>query len=269
LCAPRKVIRFFGGDLLGEPKSRGEAVAKQSGFTILLADRESVFREALGVALRAEPDLEVVGEISDIELAFAEARRISPDVILLDADLPNGTLTEAVSMLRECSSRSRVFVLAREQDHDVLAEVLEAGASGYETKEATLSELIEAVRTVGRGGFSVPGSMISTLLSGLAHRRRTHDEALRRLSQLTPRERQVLALLARCGDTNRIARDLVISPETARTHIQNVLGKLGVHSRLEAAAFVLENQILQDLMADGDGDSPSESESRTEEPSLG
>jgi two-component system nitrate/nitrite response regulator NarL len=189
-------------------------------------------------------------------------------VILLDADLPNGTLTEAVSMLRECSSRSRVFVLAGERDHDVLAEVLEAGASGYETKEATLSELIEAVRTVGRGGFSAPGSMISTLLSGLVHRRRTHDGALRRLSQLTRRERQVLAMLARCGDTNRIARDLVISPETARTHIQNVLGKLGVHSRLEAAAFVLENQILQDLIADGDGGRPHEPQRTADEANL-
>lgn len=243
-------------------------MAEQNGVTIILADRECVFREALGVALRAEPDLDVVGEISDIELAFAEVRRTSPDVILLDADLANGTLAEAVLMLRECSSRSRVFVLARERDHDALAEVLEAGASGYETKEATLSELIEALRTVGRGGFSVPGSMISTLVSGLVHGRRTHDEALRRLSQLTRRERQVLALLARCGDTNRIARDLVISPETARTHIQNVLGKLGVHSRLEAAAFVLENKILQDLIADGNGGRPPEPQSIADEATL-
>jgi two-component system, NarL family, nitrate/nitrite response regulator NarL len=235
-------------------------VTNENGFTILVADGESVFREALGVALRAEPDFEVVGEMSDIELAVTEVRRTSPDVVLLDAGLPNGTLTAAVSTLCECSPRSRVFVLADEQDHDVLAESFEAGASGYETKQATLSELIAAIRLVGRGEFSVPGSMISTLLSGLAQRRRTHDEALRRLSQLTRRERQVLALLARCGDTNRIARELVISPETARTHIQNVLGKLGVHSRLEAAAFVLENGVLQDLIADGNSGRSNERE---------
>jgi hypothetical protein len=75
-------------------------------------------------------------------------------------------------------------------------------------------------------------------------------------------------MLARCGDTNRIARDLVISPETARTHIQNVLGKLGVHSRLEAAAFVLENQILQDLIADGDGGRPHEPQRTADEANL-
>jgi two-component system nitrate/nitrite response regulator NarL len=243
-------------------------MAEESGLTIVLADRECVFREALSVALRAEPDLEVAAEMSDIDLTFAEVRRTSPDVILLDADLPNDTLAGAVSTLRECSSRSQVFVLAREPDHDVLAEALEAGASGYETKEATLTELIDAVRIVGRGGFSVPGSMMSTLLTGLFRRRRTHDEALRRLSQLTRRERQVLSLLARCGDTNRIARELVISPETARTHIQNVLGKLGVHSRLEAAAFVLENQILEDLVADGDGGRQFEPEMTAAEASI-
>jgi two-component system nitrate/nitrite response regulator NarL len=243
-------------------------VTNKNGFTILVADRECVFREALGMALRAEPGLEVIGEIGDLEVAVAEVKRTSPDVVLLAADLPNGNLAEAVSMLRESSTRSRVFVLAEERDDDVLAEVLEAGASGYETKETTLSDLIEAVRTVGRGGFSAPGSMISTLLSGLVDRRRRHDEALRRLSQLTRRERQVLAMLARCGDTNRIAKDLVISPETARTHIQNVLGKLGVHSRIEAAAFVLENQILQDLIADGDGPRSREPQRTADEASL-
>jgi two-component system, NarL family, nitrate/nitrite response regulator NarL len=243
-------------------------VALESRLNILLADRECVFREALGVALRAEPDLEVVAEMSDIDATFAEVRRTSPDVILLDADLTSHTLGETVSTLHECSSRSRVFVLAREPDHEVLTEALEAGASGYETKDTTLSELIDAVRLVGRGGFSVPGSMMSTLLTGLFRRRRAHDEALRRLSQLTRRERQVLALLARCGDTNRIANDLVISPETARTHIQNVLGKLGVHSRLEAAAFVLENGVLEDLIADGDNGRPLESQIKRAEANV-
>jgi two-component system nitrate/nitrite response regulator NarL len=89
--------------------------------------------------------------------------------------------------------------------------------------------------------------MLGPLLSRLILRRREQDDALRRAGRLTRREREVLALLAEGGDNDAIAQRLVISPQTARTHIQNVLSKLGVHSRLEAAAFVIQNGILEDL----------------------
>ena len=89
--------------------------------------------------------------------------------------------------------------------------------------------------------------MLGALLQRLIHRRRERDEALKRMAKLTRREREVLALLAQGADNDGIAQHLVISPETARTHIQNVLGKLDVHSRLEAAAFVTQNGILDDL----------------------
>jgi two-component system nitrate/nitrite response regulator NarL len=90
--------------------------------------------------------------------------------------------------------------------------------------------------------------MLGSLLSRLIRRRREQDEALQRISRLTKREKEVLAFLAEGRDNDGIAQALVISPETARTHIQNVLGKLGVHSRLEAAAFVIQNGILEDLV---------------------
>jgi DNA-binding NarL/FixJ family response regulator len=93
--------------------------------------------------------------------------------------------------------------------------------------------------------------MLGALLQRLIHRRRERDAALRRMAELTRREREVLALLAQGADNDGIAQRLVISPETARTHIQNVLGKLDVHSRLEAAAFVVQNGILDDLARTG------------------
>jgi two-component system nitrate/nitrite response regulator NarL len=89
--------------------------------------------------------------------------------------------------------------------------------------------------------------MLGALLARLIRRRREQDEAIRRMSRLTRREKEVLALLAGGADNDAIAQALVISPQTARTHIQNVLGKLGVHSRLEAAAFVMQNGILDEL----------------------
>jgi len=112
------------------------------------------------------------------------------------------------------------------------------------TKESPLSELIYASRAIDRGETVVPPRMLGPLLTRLIHRRSERDDAMRRVSLLTRREREVLALLAEGADNGGIAAALVISPETARTHIQNVLNKLGVHSRLEAAAFVRETRVL-------------------------
>ena len=129
----------------------------------------------------------------------------------------------------------------------MLAEGLGCGASGYLTKDCTLAEVIEAVRGVARGDVLVPPAMLGPLLSDLLVRKKSHDEALLRLSRLSTRERQVLALVARSKKTAEIADALVISPETARTHVQNILTKLGVHSRLEAASFVIEHGLVTHL----------------------
>src|SRR5919106_687622 len=144
-------------------------------------------------------------------------------------------LADGQSLFREAVK----VVLESESDVEVVAEArdgLEAGASGYLTKESPLAELIDAARAIHRGETLIPRRMLGALLARLIRRRREQDEALRRMSKLTRREKEVLALLAGGGDNDAIAQALVISPQTARTHIQNVLGKLGVHSRLEAAA---------------------------------
>lgn len=215
---------------------------------ILIADEQSLFREAVKVVLEAEPDLQVVGEARDGIQAVAEAERARPDVALLDAGLPNRDGLRATFLIKERVPECQVLVLSGEEDHRILVGALEAGASGYLTKECPLSELIDATRAIHRGETLVPPRMLGTLLSRLIRRRREQDEALRRVSRLTRREREVLALLSDGGDNDAIAQALVISPQTARTHIQNVLGKLDVHSRLEAAAFVRQNGILDELV---------------------
>ena len=108
--------------------------------------------------------------------------------------------------------------------------------------------VVEEGAVVHRGDTLVPPTMLGPLLTGLLRRKRDHDEAFERITRLTVREREVLALLAQGSDNDSIARALVISPQTARTHIQNILGKLGVHSRLEAAAFVTRSGMLQNLV---------------------
>jgi len=215
---------------------------------ILLADEQSLFREAVRSALEAESDLDVVGEARDGLQAVAEAERSQPDVVLLDAALPNCDGIRATGLIRERVPASRVLILCGEEDDRVLVDALEAGANGFLSKTSPLSELIDAARSLFRGEILIPPRMMSELLARLIRRRREQDEALRRLSRLTRREREVLRLLARGADNDGIAQALVISPQTARTHVQNVLGKLGVHSRLEAAAFVTRSGLLDELL---------------------
>ena len=214
---------------------------------ILLADEQALFREAVRSVLDAEPDLIVVAEARDGSQAVAEAERVRPDVVLLEAGLPNGDEIRATALIKERVPASKVLILCEEDDERIFVDALEAGASGFLSKGSALSELTDAVRSVIRGEILIPTRVMGDLLARLIRRRREQDQALRTLSRLTRREREVLRLLAQGTDNDGIAQTLVISPQTARTHVQNVLGKLGVHSRLEAAAFVTRSGLLEEL----------------------
>jgi len=214
---------------------------------ILLADAQSLFREAVKAALEAEPDLEVVEEAKDGLEAVAKVERAGVDVALLDAALPNCDGMRASALITEQSPNCRVILFSEEEDETTLLAAVENGASGYLTKMSPLDHLAKMVRAVHRGETAIPRAMVGTLLTRLLRRRADHDEALLQVSRLTPREMEVLALLADGGNNDGIAQRLVISPQTARTHVQNVLQKLGVHSRLEAAALVRRTGILDTI----------------------
>jgi DNA-binding NarL/FixJ family response regulator len=215
---------------------------------ILVADGHSLFRESVIVVLRAEQDLAIVADARDGDQLATEISLARPDVVILDLNLPGCDGVHAVRLVKEHASDCRILALADHEDQRALLEVVEAGASGYLTKDCPLAELIDATRAVARGEIVIPRWMLGTLLSHLVRRRRERDEALRRMSRLTRREREVLALLTDGADNEAIAEKLFISPETARTHVQNLLGKLEVHSRLEAAAFVVGNGILDEVV---------------------
>ena len=141
----------------------------------------------------------------------------------------------------------RTVLVSEVPDDEMLLKAVEAGASGYITKRHGLSEVISTAHAVYGGETVVPSTMLGGLLERLMQRRRLESEAMRRIADLTRRERQVLALLAEGGNKESIARTLVISPETARTHIHNVITKLGVHSRLEAASFAMRARVFGDM----------------------
>jgi DNA-binding NarL/FixJ family response regulator len=219
---------------------------------ILIADQHGLFREALRSGLEGEQDLRVVGEARNGPEAVSEIERTVPHVAIVDMDLPITDAATTTTMIRERAVSCRVLILGATDDYRRLVDVLDAGASGYVSKEAPLAELIHATRAVHRGDTLIPPKVLGPLLTTLLRRKRELDGAHSRISRLTRREREVLALLADGADNDSIARMLVISPQTARTHIQNILTKLSVHSRLEAAAFVTQNGILSDLvLADG------------------
>jgi DNA-binding NarL/FixJ family response regulator len=215
---------------------------------ILLAEGHSLFREAVRAVLQSEPDFEVVAEAPGGLEAVEQSERTRPDVAFLGAELPNCDGVKAGAMIKERSPDCKIVILADSDDQTTLVDAVEAGASGFLTKQCPLADLIEAARAVNRGETLIPQRMLGGLLSRLIRRRREEEEALRCAAGLTRREREVLALLADGADNETIAQALVISPQTARTHIQNILGKLEVHSRLEAAAFVIQNGIFDDLL---------------------
>ena len=136
-------------------------------------------------------------------------------------------------------------MLARGNVEAVLLPALEAGALGVVPTTVAYPELVQTVRAALRGEACVPRGMLGSLLRGLIERRRSDDQATARYGRLTPREREVLQMLARGSDLDTIAGSLVVSPQTVRSHLQHVLEKLDVHSRADAVAFVLDHDLLE------------------------
>ncbi len=218
---------------------------------VLFADHEPLFREAIRVVLDNQPDLLVVAEAQTGCQAVALVEELDPDIAILAADLPDCDGVDPVRLVVDRSERCRVLVLARDEDQNALLQALESGAAGFVARTSPLDDLIAAIRALHRGEAMVPPMMLGPLLAALIRRRREQAAVLQRISNLTRREREVLVLVCKGADSRSIADELVISPETARTHVQNVLSKLGVHSRLEAAALVGPDDLLDQLVEMG------------------
>ena len=217
---------------------------------ILLVDGSSLFRQAVSGALNRVDGLEVIAESQTASLAVSDAERTQPDLAVVDGDFFVSWLPAFIADLRAASPTCKVLVLTSEEELAPLIDALRAGASGYLTKETSLDELVDAAKAVAKGEVVVPPQMLGELLTTLVQQGgKKTDDSIMTLSKLTRRERQVLAMLADGSDKDAIAVALAISPQTARTHVQNILAKLGLHSRLEAAAFARKHPILKQFVA--------------------
>lgn len=216
----------------------------------LVADGDALVRSTVGPVLARRCSLRVVAEAADVSGARLALARHRPALALVAADLPGGGL-ELCGEVTASEAAVRIVVLGDGEDGRGVLAALERGADGFVDRRQPLAEVADAVVTVLAGQAYVPPGTLAPVLRRLIRRNREADRVLHRFMNLTRRERQIVELLADGCDVAAVAEILVISPQTARTHIQNVISKLGVHSRLEVAALVHEHGLLDRLLRKG------------------
>jgi two-component system response regulator NreC len=212
---------------------------------ILIVDDHGVLRAGLKALLSAEPDFEVVQDASNGTDALRLAADLNPDIVLLDMSMPGPNGIEVTRQLKKTLPEIRILILTVHEDEVMLQEAIQAGASGYILKRAVESELIDAIQAVWRGDLYVHPAMTRALLKAIsptAHPVPGSQEEL--VEALTPREAEVLRLIAQ-GYTNRqMADHLSISVRTVESHRANLMGKLGLRSRVELVRYAKENKLI-------------------------
>jgi NarL family two-component system response regulator LiaR len=207
---------------------------------VLIADDHAVVRRGLRTFLELQEEIEVVGEAEDGEEAIAAVEELAPDVVLMDLVMPRVDGIEAIRQIRERRPATRVIALTSFLDDDKLFPAVRAGAAGYLLKDVQPQELVSAIRTVHGGESLLHPAAASRLMAQVASDGTPADPA----SLLTPREREVLVLLARGQPNKVIARELGVSEKTVKTHVSNLLGKLGVTDRTQAALFAVREGLV-------------------------
>jgi DNA-binding NarL/FixJ family response regulator len=213
--------------------------------TVLVVDGQAVSRAGLRRLLESYPDLEIVGEAENSMQAVGETVELLPQLVLIDAQLPEHGAVETLRQLRELNAETRTLLLVGQQDEELLYEALRAGARGYISKDVAPDELARAVRGVARGEVLLQPQLAARLLARSGDL--THDGigGYARES-LTPREREVLQLLARGLRNKEIATRLVVSERTVNFHLANIYAKLHVSGRTQALSKALERGLLSD-----------------------
>jgi DNA-binding NarL/FixJ family response regulator len=219
---------------------------------VFLADCQPLFNEALEALITRDGRNEVVGQASAVAQVTESVINLEPDLVVLDADLGLTTRPTLVETLLSELPGTRMILLAQETDIDLLLVAIRAGALGVVGKKSGTQTVLRAVQAVLDGEGVVPRAMLPELFRRLIDLGdRASDTPLNRLS---PREREVLTLLGRGWSNARIGEELYISPHTVRTHVQNILQKLEMHSKLEAATFAMQHELAGRRPAGGGGE---------------
>jgi NarL family two-component system response regulator LiaR len=204
---------------------------------VVIVDDHAVVRSGLSAFLMSFDDLELAGEAGSGEEGLRIARQLEPDVILMDMVMPEMDGAEATLAIREELPEVQVIALTSFKDEDLVRRAMEAGAIGYLLKDTTADELADAIRAAIHGEPTLAREAAEVLIRAATRKPQVgHD--------LTPREREVLALMTEGFSNPDIAERLVVSRSTVKFHVSSILSKLGVSSRTEAVALTLQNKIL-------------------------
>jgi DNA-binding NarL/FixJ family response regulator len=210
-----------------------------SAIRVVVVDRERIVAQAIARALDAVPEFSVVDRASTTAQAIRAALALRPDVVVLDETVAEPSLRHVIEQLRSGNPEVKLVVTSPQSHARLACECVRAGASAFVTKVADLDEMVRAVRGATTGETWIPPRLLTGVLAELLATQRTDGEDAR-LRRLTDRERQVLTCMMGGLDRARIAHEMILSINTVRTHTQNILTKLEVHSSLEAVGLALQ-----------------------------
>lgn len=224
-------------------------MSTEPAIRILIADDHEVVRIGLAALLDRQAGFRVVGEAASGNEAVRMARALRPDVVVMDIRMPDGSGTDACRAITAELPQTPVVMLTSYADEEALFEAISAGAAGYVLKRIGSDELVSAVRTVAGGQSMLDPAVTAAVLERL--RRAAHAEESGAFSELTEQERRVLAHLAQGASTREIASSMELAEKTVRNYVSNILAKLSLASRAQAAAFAIRNR-LTELSGDAD-----------------
>ena len=207
---------------------------------VVVADDQGMVRSGFSILLNAQPDIEVVGEAVNGQEAIARVAELRPDVILMDVRMPVLDGLQATRQIAAGDGAPRVLILTTFDLDDYVYEALRAGASGFLLKDAPRADLIAAVRIAAAGDALLAPSVTRRLIEAFAARPAEHAPRPSMLASLTPRERDILLLIARGLTNGEIAGELVVSETTVKTHIGHLLAKLSLRDRVQAVILAYE-----------------------------
>ena len=207
---------------------------------VLIADDDHLMRAGLAELLTADPEIEIVGQASTGREAVEQARRLAPDVVLMDVRMPDLDGIGATRELSRVAPEVKVLILTTFEQDDYVFGALRAGASGFLLKRTRPEELISAVHTVAAGDSLLSPSVTRLVIDRMAQQPTPELAAQGKTDQLTPREREVLQLIARGLSNREIATALFVEESTIRTHVKRILMKLDLRDRVQAVIFAYE-----------------------------
>ena len=213
--------------------------------TVLLADDQALVRDGFRLILDVETDIDVIGEAGDGVEAVEEARRLAPDVILMDIRMPRLDGIAATRDIVRAGLPSRILMLTTFDGDDYLYEVMRAGASGFLPKDIRRDQLIHAIRTIASGDALLGPSLVRRLVEDFCRRPPPSTTTPPELTELTERELEVLTLVARGLANAEIARKLFLSEATVKTHLAHLMRKLDLRDRVQAVVLAYESGLVR------------------------